>query len=56
MPAWEVAPAAALLRSLPVMANAKIKYEELTTAQRRSMAIRLVLRSLVVAILLLINR
>jgi len=38
------------------MANTTIKvsYEELTTAQRRSLAIRLVLRSLVVAILLFV--
>ena len=54
VPVWEVAPAAPVLRCLPVMTNAKIKYEELTTAQRRSMAIRLVLRSLVVAILLFV--
>ena len=38
------------------MANSKtpVSYEELTTAQRRPMAIRIVLRSLVVAILLFI--
>jgi hypothetical protein len=38
------------------MANAKIKvpYEDLTKSQRRSLAIRLVLRSLVVAILLFV--